>query len=422
MKSRPFDVIAIAALVIFAVCVLSIGAAILASSLGLALTSAIALAVAIAPAAVAWYARRTLGARGPIFVAYATLVAVPFIFLGAGAALSEPIVHDFDCGLGIMGFAFAAPFGLGLFGTPLALGTWLLARKERPRFERALRPIAVISIALASALTAFAAVRRVQRPEAKDYIARLPVIVEIGKDAWAPAPLAELPVDKLFSGPPFTRADRADIPGGPPIFRACRDRGECRLWFGRTMNATPSLSWMDSDATLTVHRDANYDLYVIDGLGPRAAVYGDGRTRMPLYPRDVRGSLASPRDWIVATAIGAALAIALLARGRRREAEAAAIPWREGFVTASGTVVFADGMSVASPAALPEGTSVTAVREDASATFRSLPGVSRVIAGTLEDRAAEARAEGAGYAVRALLVIASTAAPLIACVVHRLVF
>lgn len=408
-------------------CAAAIGAAILAASMKVAVTGVIALSAALVALLVAPYARHALGRRGPIYAAVTTLGAVPVVFIGAGAALSEPILHDFRCGLGLMGFAIAAPFAIVFFGTPISLVVWVLVgRSDRPLLDRALRAVAAPVIVAAAAIAVIAAARRAHKPESTGYIATLPVVAELGRDAWMPVPVAELPIDPKSTAPPFTEAARADVLGGPSLYRACRDRGECHLWLRGRSEARPhaSMSWSRADNELRVRRDEARDLYIIEHAAPQLAVYGDGRVRMPLYPRDVVDALGAPRDWIAVAFIGVALATALLRRGRAHERRASAIAWREGFVTGASTAIFGDGTSVAIRAPLIEGTSVTARVGEALTTFRELSLVSPedLREGTLEDRAAEARAIGTSHAALALLVATLTAAPMVACIVHGVVF
>lgn len=428
VRDRSFNALGVALALNVGACVLAIAAAVLAASMRFAVTGAIALAAGLTAVVVAPYAHRVLGSRGPIYAAVTTLGAVPVVFLGAASALSEPILHDFRCGLGIMGFAIAAPVAIVFFGTPTSLAIWaVVGRSERPLLDRALRALAVPVVVAATVLVALSAVRRASKPESSGYLATLPVVAELGRDAWTVVDLSELPADKNYSGPPFTHAARADIQGGPSIYRACRDEGECHLWLRGRSEARPhtSMSWARADNELRVRRDEARDLYVLDFAAPRIAMYGDGRVRMPLYPRDVVEALASPRDWIIAAGLGVVLAIALLRRGRARERALSAMVWREGFVTGASTAIFADGTSVAIDGTLAEGTPVTArVRDALTTTFRELPGISAsdLREGTLEDRAAEARAASTSHAALALLVAAVTVAPLVACIVHRVAF
>jgi len=414
---RAIDVFGVAAAVVLAATVLGIGASVLAASVRWSVTATIAVTVTAVPFIVSRYARRALGVRGPIYAALAGSVVAPFVFLGAASVLSEPILHDFRCGFGLLGVA--------MLGTPLATATWLAARSER--IDRALRVLTIAAVAGAAILVLLAAARRAHRPDADGYIARLPVVAELDAGGFREIDLAELKVDDKFSGPPFTRAFRVDIPGGPSIYRACRDGGECRLWTrGRADSvARASISWSRTDSPITVRRDEAHDLYVLDGAAPRLAVYGDGRARMPLYPRDVRDGLAAPNAWILCAALGTALACALLLQGRARERHAASVAWREGFSAGAGTLVFADGASVALGAPLPEGTPVTVSSAALDpTTFRTVPSLSErdLRPGTLADRAMEARAVGTAAAARALVVIALTSAPLVACIVHGVAF
>jgi hypothetical protein len=420
------DVFGVAAAVVLAACVLSIAATVIAAATRIAVTPSIAIAAALSPLLVRTYARRALGPRGAIYAAVAALVTVPVVFLGASSALGEPIRHDLRCGLGLMGLAIVAPFGLVLLGTPAAMASWVLVGRERPLLDRAMRIAAIVAVAGASMLVVLSTVRRAHKPEAKGYIASLPIVAELGSDAWRAAELSELsPLDHQFSGPPFTYAQRTDLPNGPTLYRACRDGGECRLWIrGRAaLQVDPTPSWTRADSTYRVQRDEAHDLFVVDGAGPTLIAHGDGRARLPLYPRDVRDGLAAPRDWIVGASLGVLFAIALLVRGRSREQRAAAVRHREGFVTGDGTVVFNDGASIASPTSLTEGTAVTAIERGAvTTTFRSLSGMTDVAEGTLADRAAEARAEGTNHAAWALVIVTATAAPLVACIVHGVAF
>lgn len=428
-RTQPtrFGAFGIAAATILTVTVLSYGAAVFAASMRFALTGAIALAVSVAPVFVRSYAERALGPRGPIYAASAALVAVPFVFLGAASALSEPLVHNFPCDPGIMAAAATAPLALGVVGTPVATASWLVVRRaEWPRVDRALRVVTVGVLAATALLLAFATVRRAQRVEPRDYLASLPVVAELTPASWKPTDLAALPLDQSPSGAPFTTAFVASILSGPSLYAACPETGECRLWTrGRDdAGVTPSTRWMHLGERLEVRHDRARDLFVLGG-SPRLVVFGNGEARLPLYPRHVRDALAAPRDWLIASFAGLVLASALLLRGRARERAAASVRFREGFVTGERTVVFADGASVALPTALPEGTSVTTPDHDPRATtFRSSPTLAAedLREGTREDRAAEARALGTGHVAWALLIVASTAAPLVACVVHRIGF
>ncbi len=321
-----------------------------------------------------------------------------------------------------------APIAIVFFGTPLALVVWLIVgRGERPLLDRALRSLAAPVVIAAGIIVALSTFRRVRKVEASAYLETLPVVATLGRESWVTASLADLPVDEKYSGPAFTYAERAEVPSGGALYRACRAGGECHLWLrGRSeARAHASMSWSRSDNELRIRRDEARDLYVLDYAAPRMAFFGDGTVRMPLYPRDVRDALAAPRDWLIAAALGVLSAIALLRRGRARERQASAIVWREGFVTGASTAIFADGTSVAIDTPLAEGTPVTArVGEAMTTTFRAVPGVSGrdLREGTLADRAAEARAEATSHAALALLVAGLTLAPLVACIVHGVAF
>ena len=426
------NILGAAGLVTILACCAGIAGTAVAVATGVALTPSIALAAALLTP-VAWqHARRTLGPEGPAFSSLVTMVLAGFVLLGAHMTIADPLVADFRCGLGITGLFLASPFVIVPLGLPVSLLAWPLLRVVRPL----LRAGCVLVAGAALLLIGAAALRRRDRVEPREYIASLPVVADLS-GRFEPVDPRELGDVKRTERP--SRLHRAlvpEVPGAPVVFFACEGEDGCSMWLrGQGQpRAFDARGWSRFETQYVVRHDARHDLFVIDHTSrtsPRVVVRRTGEPVMPLYPRDVRASLAAPRHWICGAALGLAVAALFVVRGAVARARAGRQHWREGFVTSSSSIVFADGSTLAfDPAThkgLTEGTSVTVASAhdggDASPTFRTVPAVlGEVLIGSLEDRRRESESIFDAHLAHALATMALTVAPLLACAQHGIAF
>src|SRR4051812_35562023 len=128
---------------------LSFVVAVMASAAGLPMSASFVFAVLFGARVFSGSAAAKLP-RAPLALAFAALSLAPFVFLGAGDALSQPLVSShFRCGTGQAIAIILAPFGLFAWAAAaVMIGFAVQGRSERRAVDFATRGFALVAVAL----------------------------------------------------------------------------------------------------------------------------------------------------------------------------------------------------------------------------------------------------------------------------------
>ena len=394
----------------------------------------VSLAVGVWIAAITFRIRGLLGSRAVSFVGLACTLASPIVFAIERRDLDHTLVeqtnypnHHGDHGeLDVLFDAFLAPF----IGVPLvafvaaAIAFWLVTRPERAHVDRRL-PIASWMLAVVMAAAIAAAVVRARstpgafpRKLATSDLERgvvPPGWVAISPERWEIAgDESTLQIDRVtqeYEGRAYHRYDVS-----------------VRRLEGEVVSVREGLG-----PEIAIERDDRSDAWVVTewshgGSPPIAYRYlaKDGVPRVKLTVADMRKSVAAPTSAIAVAAIGDVLAMLLLAIAALRRRRADSIPWRSARIDAHEQIALDDGTALPIPdhakaKAFAPGTAVlvavdpTYERSESSA-YRNVPRVTRVIAGTLEERRRAIHGAEMAMATCALAVLSNGSAPLLAAI------
>lgn len=352
-------------------------------------------------------ARRAAGVRGPWAVALALAAQWLFPLFSAMVKLSDPyIASHWRCGTNDVALVLFAPMVAAAAGV-VAL---LVARFGLPRIgaatARALRALSAVVLAAAIAVAGLGASRVMQRPAARDYLARIPLAGTV------PA-VTVVPV----------MAPRVDMVGRTLVWRQCGAESGCELRLrapDRTRESFDGRMAHVGAGAMRVRTDDRTDLVVFEGeVGVGTVVAFRKSTGAPIDVtwNTLSAVAAPPTAWLASALAG--LFIALLAWVRGGSAVRALATWRgarEATLTEHGAVAFGEDL----PAAKVQGAAAVApgpvlVRDDATAThLRAMATVpaDALRAGTRRDLAeALALADGGRY-VLAATIAAWSVAPL----------
>lgn len=313
---------------------------------------------------------RVVGPHGPFAAAGAVVFVVPFVWLGARMALSEPLVVSTygRCGTPMAMAAIAAPFIVGAAGF---LGFLISERvgarvpAPGPRLTRFLLGAATIGLVLATAMVVRATLRTRGRPAPDAFIEGLPFVARLGDLPFGPyVDPAPPPSDH---GPAFS--EQATLPTGEVLLRGC-DATSCRVALRVAGKAPAALGVLGVGRETFVRRLPNGYVFATP-TWVEGALTHDGR-KLDVHVHDLATNLSAPRGWLAGALVATALAALAVSRARRLRADTEGL--LDGVVVDEG-VVLEDG-SVWAPgptaAALPVGTAVLA-RSPAAPTFRDVP-------------------------------------------------
>lgn len=366
-----------------------------------------------------YVAARARVPRAEAVAALAPVAMAPVLFAGALHSLSQPLTEalyrewdaDEDAVLELAPVVFA----LGMSGGFAAVG-WL-ARGGAWR-EATLRVLAVATLGVASALLAWSAARATRFPPPDAYLSSLPRV------ATVPG-LSGMPRDEV------RRELLEPIPDLPLVLEWHCTYGYCEFALAKApLGSAPDVAdfqGADTDATITIQRDAAHGLWVVGEGWSRPQVYRETDSKVELAAidaRDVRDAVSPPRGWIIGAAIGLIFAAWLLSRRRSARSFLARVERATaGTLDEQGWITFGTGAPPVYAGRPKQGSSpgpvlVTGSRDGAApmGAYRGEAplGGGEVIAGERSSLVEQSRETLAGLDALTISSAALSAAPLLA--------